>query len=289
MKIIGHQKQLDFLNEIAKSKKLSHAYLFSGQEKLGKKTIALQWTSLINGQVFQEQNPDFIFIEPQDKTIQIFQIRDLIWRLSLKPSALLYKIAIINDAHLMGIDAQHALLKTLEEPKGNSILILITDHPEALFATVRSRCEIIKFYPVSKNEIVSYLKQQNVSDLETIVSLSRGRPGEAIEFVLNPAKLEERKKITQQLDEVSKSFLYQKFQCAKELSGQDNLKETLEIWLDFLRSKFVQQMQDSEKVDSLDKLNQLKNKLNLLQKLYVLVSTGKVNSKLALETLFINI
>lgn len=289
MKIIGHQKQLDFLNQSAKSKKLSHAYLFSGQEKLGKKTIALQWAGLINNQVFQEQNPDCIFVAPQDKTIQIFQIRDLIWRLSLKPSVLLYKIAIINDAHLMGIDAQHALLKTLEEPKGNSILILISDHPEALFPTVRSRCETIKFYPVPKNEIVSYLKQQNISDLEEIVSLSRGRPGEAIEFVLNPQKLEDKKKITKQLDEVSKSFLYQRFQCAKELSQQDNLKETLEIWLDFLRNKFIQQIQDLEKVDSLNKSNQLKNKLNLLQKLYVLVSAGKVNSKLALETLFINI
>ncbi|MBU0546621.1 MAG: hypothetical protein ABH876_00810 [Patescibacteria group bacterium] len=289
MKIIGHQKQLDFLNQSVRSKKLSHAYLFSGQEKLGKKTIALEWAGLINSQAFQEQNPDFIFITPQDKKIQIFQIRDLIWRLSLKPSALLYKIVIINDAHLMGVDAQHALLKTLEEPKGNSILILVTDHAEALFPTVRSRCETIKFYPVAKNEIVSYLNQQNVSDLETIVSLSRGRPGEAVEFALDPQKLEKRKKITQQLDQIAKSFLHQRFKYAKELSQQENLKETLEIWLDFLRNKLILQIQDSDENNLLTDSNQLKNKLNLLQKLYVLISSGNTNSKLALETLFINL
>jgi hypothetical protein len=146
----------------------------------------------------------------------------------------------------------------------------------------------LKFYPVSKNEIVSYLKEQNISDLETVASLSRGRPGEAIDFVLNPQKLEERKKINQQLDKISKSFIYQKFKLAKELSQQDNLKEILEIWLDFLRDKLISQMQNNGS-DLSNKPDQLKNKLNLLQKLYVLVSAGKVNTKLALEALFINI
>jgi DNA polymerase-3 subunit delta' len=289
MKIIGHEKQLNFLNKSIESKKISHAYLFSGQEKLGKKTIALEWASSINGKSFQEQDSDFIFITPEEKKIQIFQIRDLIWRLSLKSSSSSYKISVINDAHCMGIDAQHALLKTLEEPKGDSVIILITDHPEVLFPTVRSRCETVKFYPVSKNEIISYLndhlKEQNVSDLESIALLSRGRPGEAIEFVSNSKKLEERKKINQQLDKISKSFLYQRFKLAKDLSQQDNLKETIEIWLDFLREKLINSMENGDAKE----VNNLKNKLNLLQKLYVLVSSGNVNSKLALESLFINI
>ena len=79
--------------------------------------------------------------------------------------------------------------------------------------------------------------------------------------------------------------MYQRFKLAKDLSQQDNLKETIEIWLDFLREKLISSMENGDSKE----VNNLKNKLNLLQKLYVLVSSGNVNSKLALESLFINI
>ncbi len=283
--IVGHKKQIDFLKRSLELDKLSHAYIFSGQEKLGKKTIALKWAGLINNHLFQEQHPDFILIQAQDSTILVSQIRELIWRLSLKPSLLQYKIAIIDNAHLMGIDAQHALLKTLEEPKGKSVLILITDHPEVLFATIRSRCETMKFYPVSKNEIDEYLKKQDISQdkAREISVLSGGKPGEAIDFALNYSELEERKKIAEELEKISSSLLYERFQYAKELSQKENLKEILEIWLGFLREKLIRGIEESE--DS----QKLREKLNLLQQLYVLVSTSNVNARLALETLFINI
>jgi DNA polymerase-3 subunit delta' len=286
MEIIGHQKQWQFLKKSSELKKISHAYLFSGQEKLGKKTIALKWVSLITGRPFKKQHPDFILIEPENRNIQISQIRDLIWRLSLKPSFAPFKIAIIDQAHLMGIAAQHALLKTLEEPKGEAVLILITEKPERLFSTIRSRCEIIKFYPVKKEEIKEFLKKQKVleKEAEKITELSRGRPGEAIDFIENPQKLEKRKKVIEEFNQVLNSSLSERFQYAKDLSQKDDLKDVLEIWLDSLRSDLIKEAKLEK-----HSLSQLKLRLELLQKINYLILNTNINSRLALETFFLNL
>ena len=216
MVIIGHQKQLNYLKRMAESGKIPHALLFSGQKKLGKKTIALEFISWL----FEEPgvpkilgHPDFILIEPQEKhpeaersslrgspapssalvrgQIQINQIRDLSWRLSLKPIKAKLKAVIIDEAHSMTPEAQNCFLKTLEEPKGNTILILITEKPNFLLPTIVSRCQIIKFYPVKKDEIERYLKNQeglSKEEIEEILEIAQGRPGRAVELAFAKEK-----------------------------------------------------------------------------------------------------
>jgi len=291
MKIIGHKKQWRFLKQSAEQEKISHAYLFCGEAKLGKRTIALKWISLITGCSSQKQNPDLIFVRPEKKTIQISQIRELIWKLQLTPSLSPLKTAIIDQADSMGIEAQHALLKTLEEPKGKAVLILITAKPEVLFPTIRSRCEIIKFYPVQKSEIKDYLKKQGLSESESelIASISRGRPGEAIDFILNPQKLRNRRKIIKEFEEILNSPLYLRFQYARNLSQKENLREILEIWLTFLRNALFCQLNLQPCRVSLENysLKKLKNSLEFLEKINFLLSTTNLNPKLALETFLI--
>jgi len=161
--IMGHQKQWRFLKQSVELNKLSHAYLFCGEERLGKKRIALEFVKLINGENFGLGHPDLILIEPERGEIKIAQIRELIQKLSLKPYSALFKVALIDQAHLMTKDGQNSFLKTLEEPKGRTLLILITEAPERLLPTIPSRCEIIKFSPVKEVEIKSYLRE-NLSD-----------------------------------------------------------------------------------------------------------------------------
>jgi len=120
--IIGHQKQWEFLKFLVKIKKIPHALLFVGPEKIGKKTLALEFASLILKQSLRG-HPDFVFLEPINGEIKISQIRELILRLSLKKSSAPFKIVIIDNAHLMNFQAQNCFLKTLEEPKGESVLI----------------------------------------------------------------------------------------------------------------------------------------------------------------------
>ena len=294
--IIGHQKQLEFLKKIVEAKKMSHAYLFAGQEKLGKKKIALEWIS----QLFNhKQHPDLAIIEPEAKRtsfsslpsvakeIKIEQIRDFIWKLSLKPYSAPFKAAIIDKAHLMNQEAQTALLKTLEEPKGKTLLILITESPEYLLPTILSRCETIKFYPVKKEEIKNFLKKQEVSEekAEEISQISLGRPGVAIDFISDSQKIKNFQKKLKELNTISNSDIIFRFQYAKSLSEDpQNLRETLDIWLSYFRNTLLSNLKSGNNQYPIAKL---KNILKLIQNTSFLISNTNINSKLALERLML--
>ncbi|KPJ71544.1 hypothetical protein AMJ50_01465 [Parcubacteria bacterium DG_74_3] len=288
--IVGHQKQWNFLKQAATLGLLSHAYLFAGPSKLGKKTIALKWLSLIlNYPLEERRHPDLILIEPQNNVIQISQIRDLIWKLKLSPHSTSFKTAIIDQAHLMGIEAQNALLKTLEEPKGNVLLILITQFPENFLPTIISRCEILKFHLVPKAEIKGFLENQGLStkEAEDLATISQGRPGIAIDFLLNPQKLESQKKIINKLIKISNSPLIIRFQYAKDLSQEKSLEEILEIWLSYLRKILLAKINKSPGFEGYS-FAKLKNTLSVLERTRFLITTTNVNSKLALEILMLN-
>jgi len=289
--IIGHQKQWQFLKKSLELGKLSHAYLFSGETQLGKKKLALELAKLINGENFDFGHPDLTLIEPEGREIQIVQIRELIQKLSLRPYSAFLKVAMIDQAHLMNSEAQNCFLKTLEEPKGNTILILITEAPETLFSTIRSRCEIIKFYPVKISEIENYLKNQGVSKekSEEIARLSLGRPGLAIDFLTNPQKLENQKKVIEELIKISsgKTSLSLRFQYAKDLALAPKLSEILNIWLSYFRAVLLEQFLPPEVREPEYPFPKLKNIIKQIQNTNFLISTTSVNPRLALEILML--
>lgn len=305
--IVGHQKQWQYLTKLAEVDKLPHALLFSGQEKLGKKTLALELIKLLScqgGKVLPCQtcrscqdiqkriHPDLTLIKPIGKEIQISQIRECIWRLSLKPSISPFKAAIIDQAHYMNQEAQSALLKTLEEPKGNTLLILISEYPETLFPTILSRVQKIKFYPVKKKEIEDYLKKQDIEEKasEEILKFSLLKPGKVIDFISDPQKLKAQKKAIMDLIKVSNSDLSLRFQYAKDLSLKpQDLKETLNIWLFHFRNVLISTINYQLSRSDLDKFRKLKNTINLIQKTNFLIFFSNVNPRLALEILMLEL
>ena len=195
--IIGHQKQWKFLENAFKSSRYAHAYLFSGPEGVGKMYFAMKLSKdvlkLRDNAGKDIAHPDFIIIErlPDNKEILISQITDMIYELSLKPFASDCKIAIINGAHLMNLRSQNCLLKTLEEPKGNAVIFLITSQPQALLETIRSRVQEIRFNPLSNDLIKSFLLRNgaNKNEAEKIADLSLGMPRKALDFFKNPENL----------------------------------------------------------------------------------------------------
>lgn len=295
------------------SSRISHAYLFSGPESIGKKAIAQEFVRLLNCQnprlaerpcnvcssclSFQRQtHPDFVFIEPElsKKDISIAQIRDLILRLSFKPFMSGYKAGIIDQAHLMNAQSQNCILKTLEEPKGKTILILISEHPEALFFTVRSRLQEIKFYPLSGEEIKDFFVKQGAPEknLEEIVRLSLGRPGRALEFLKDKDKIyKEQKQITELL-KIIKGDLEARFKCAEAVSKRP-LKNVLAIWLKYLRQLLIYHTDEigAESMEAAGDYSQddIIKTIKEIEKLYFLISTRNVNQRLALEALMLNI
>lgn len=277
--IIGHQKQRQFLKKSAEADRIPHAFLFSGQEQLGKKALAVEFAKFL----VKDSNPDFILIEPENN-IQISQIRDLIWKLSLRPYSAQFKVAVIDQAHLMNKDAQNCFLKTLEEPKGNSILILITEHPEMLVSTILSRVQNIKFLPVKKEEIENYLIKQGASKkkAEHLSSFSFGRPGAAIGFFADDSKIENQEKIVSDIDKISKADFSFRFQYAKNLAEQ-NYKEILDIWLRYFRNLFLFRLKGDNSIKY--SLSKLKRILSSIQSTNYLMSSTNINPKLALEIL----
>jgi len=302
--LIGHRKQWQFLKKSAELEKIPHALLFYGQSHLGKRTLAMEFIKFLDCQnlknrpcqscrvcqdIQKGQHPDLIMITPVKKEIQIFQIRDLIWKLSLHPYSAPFKAAIIDQAHLMTSEAQNCFLKTLEEPRGKTLLILITEYPEMLFSTILSRVQKIKFYPVERKEIENYLITQGVPKEKTklISQLSLGKPGVALEFVLDNQKLEKQDKIIKEILKIGNSDLVSRFQYAKDLAvNSEDTREVLEIWLRYFRNALILTVDKKEKIYSLSKL---KNILRTIQKINFLISTTNVNPKLALEILLLEL
>ena len=330
--IIGHQKQWQFLKKSAESGKLPHGLLFYGQGQLGKKTLAIEFVKFLNCQsakrpcqicrscqdIQKGVYPDFVLVEsdPSREQIQISQIRNLIEKLSLRPYSAFFKIAIIDEAHLMSQEAQSCFLKFLEEPKGSVILILVTEYPRLLLPTILSRIQKLRFLPVKSIEIENYLLSQGIPKEKTkyLLSFSFGKPGQALDFLLDPQKLDNQKKYISDLIKISDSDLAFRFQYAKSLvekkAGEGDSREILDTWLRYFRNIFLSRLRPSgfsgqarfdsarqthSKEQSKDKpfsqysLSKLKDIIKLIQTTNFLVSTTNVNLKLALENLLIKI
>jgi len=322
MATIGHQKQREFLKRIAEKGKIPHAFLFYGQEQLGKKTLAIEFVKYLNCKetvrpcqvcrscqdIQKGLYPDFNLIKPEtSQTIQISQIRDLIWKLSLRSYSAPFKVAVIDKAHLMTQAAQNSFLKILEEPKGKTLLILITEYSEMLLPTILSRVQKLRFSAVKNKEIESYLINQGASksNAEYLSLLSLGRPGMALNFLLDSQKLKNQEKLISDLIKISNSDLAFRFEYAKTLSKMTSdaltIDRILETWLRYLRNIFLSRLtkESSRRRTSISlkrddvfnhySLSKLKNILRLIQSTNFLISTTNVNSKLALEVLLMEV
>ncbi len=197
--IIGQEQTILFLKGVMARGKIPHAYLFAGIPGIGKTTTALALTQAINckeqvneeacgqcqtcRQVKSRNFPDLVFIEPDGQNIKIEQIRDLNRTLSFKPISGRYRVSIILKAEVMTDEAANSLLKTLEEPPPNNVIILNVMEPLALFPTLVSRCQKVLFRPIPAPTIANWLV--NYQSLErdkahVLAKISEGSLGKAI-------------------------------------------------------------------------------------------------------------
>jgi DNA polymerase-3 subunit delta' len=277
--ILGHQKQIDYLKKILDSGKIPHALLFSGQRGLGKKKVALEFISWI----FKESplsHPDFTLVEPISQQIQIDQIRDLNWRISLKPIRAKMKAAVINSAHSMTKEAQNCFLKTLEEPRGDTLIILISEYPSLLLPTILSRCQKIKFFPVEKKVIENYLRERGLKEekVNKILEISLGRPEFAIFLAENPGKLQEVENLEKDLEKIPQKTISFRFQYLKEILKKYSPSEILEFWALFFRKIFLSKF-DERSIQILKEI----------QKIHYLNLNQNIDQGLALENLVLKL
>ncbi|MFH0739758.1 MAG: hypothetical protein V1819_00610 [bacterium] len=308
--IIGHKKQIEFLRNSILSEKIPQAFLFEGEENLGKKKVAFEFVKTIFCDqpeaeekpcqtcqscllIEKTSHPDFIFISPQKKEIQIDQIRDLQTQLNLKPVLAKVRAIIINDAHCLNIQAQNCFLKTLEEPKSQTIFILISSLPNVLLGTIQSRCESLKFYPLGVKEI------QEITMSQEVLQYSSGKPGMAISFLKNQdvfLEFQSSLKIAKEFltkDLLAKMLFIKEFFPKKEFSPQDKEENNSAKEILFLLDSMIWHLRKAlfQRVDGVVKASALlktKKAIELTEEAKMLLQTTNVNPRLLLENLILN-
>ncbi|MDQ5970988.1 MAG: hypothetical protein QG603_765 [Patescibacteria group bacterium] len=198
--IFGHKQAINFLQNSIEQDKLAHAYLFYGSRGLGKKMIAdyfsrsIFCTSLEQkpcGQcqacrlVAKKSYLDFYTLGKDGQELSADNVREFMHSLQMANIYGNKKIAIIYNVENMNIFGANALLKTIEEPPANTYIILISDNINLLPATVISRCQLLKFQALKKNEMEQWMDNFDFHDQErqTIINLSFGKPGLALQLM----------------------------------------------------------------------------------------------------------
>ena len=195
--ILGNEKIKELLQDALYRNKVSHSYLFLGQEGIGKKMIAKEFAKgilCLNDDKYcnncksclefdGNNNPDFYIVEPEGNNIKIEQIRELQKKVQEKPIIATKKVYLIDNADLMTKEAQNALLKTLEEPPEFVTIILIGENDNAFLNTIKSRCMILHFNYISDTDIKKYLeKNYDMKITPKMLDIFQGSIGKAIEL-----------------------------------------------------------------------------------------------------------
>ena len=201
--ILAQDHITDHFRKTIASNHLSHAYIFTGQDGVGKTLLAKEFSkaifcsekeddscNLCHNCVRIENNhhPDIHWIEIEEKAkfLKIDNIRDLQHSVKLSPVESNYKIFIIKEADRMNEEASNCLLKTLEEPPTSTIIILIANSLTPVKETIRSRCQIIRFHPIPAHIIEDQLVKRFNTDTGKVRWISRfcsGSLGSAFELL----------------------------------------------------------------------------------------------------------
>lgn len=180
--LIGNETVKKLLSNTIEQNKVTHSYLFLGPSGIGKTLFAKEFAKMILGSS-EENQPDLIFVEPEDGTIKIEKIRQMQEKILEKPIISSKKVYIIKDADMMTKEAGNCLLKTLEEPPAYAVILLLTSNESALLLTIKSRCLKIPFEKIPDETLKSYLLQNGFSNVtEEMLRLYDGSIGKAIEL-----------------------------------------------------------------------------------------------------------
>ena len=187
--IVGHERQKEILAKSILNDSISHAYLFLGQEGIGKFKLACEFAKKILKTENLNINPDFRIIKKREdkKDIVVEQIRkELIDDVYIVPATGQRKVYIIDDAHQLNVAAQNTLLKTLEEPPKYITIILIASNSSSFLTTILSRVNQIPFEGVTSGVLKSYLMNNFNKTLDdSIVEYVDGSIGKAINIINN--------------------------------------------------------------------------------------------------------
>ena len=197
--ILGNEQVIGHLQNAIRMDKVSHAYILNAPQSAGKMMIAEAFASALQcekkgvepcgechscKQAASHNQPDIIYVQHEKpNTIGVDDIRTQINQdIAVKPYSSPYKIYIVDEAEKMNVQAQNALLKTLEEPPAYAVIILLTSNIDSMLSTILSRCVVLNMKPVKDEIIKKYLMEEiHVPDYKADVctAFARGNLGKA--------------------------------------------------------------------------------------------------------------
>jgi len=227
--------------------RLSHAYLFEGPDSVGKRLTALTFAKVVNCRasrldscdtcrsclkIADGKHPDVTTIEPtkSGRIIHTDIMEELIASAALKPYEARYRVSIILDAERMHATAANKFLKTLEEPPGNSLFILISCSPDQLLPTIVSRCQRVRFHPLTPGTVAELLVRERTIAQErarVIAVLAHGQMSRAFELADSEKKEFITKLVTDLTDRREPLLVVQEF-LARLSAERDRLKDSLQ-------------------------------------------------------------
>jgi len=323
--IFPNERIKKFLESLLEHKESQiQSMLFWGEKGTGKMTTALNFANsllclnqkkwdgcgnCVSCQLLKRGlHPDLKIIDTTQDTISIDEIKGkeaenkegLIQFLSFYPQISSFRVAIINEAEKLTLDAQNAFLKTLEEPPTHSIIILISSEIDKLLETVSSRLLTLRFNRLPKEKLKKYLiKEYSLEEkmAEKIASQSNGKIGLAVKL-LDKEFIKKRNELWQEFSEMlnnnfifrslyleNKLKLIKKQQETQDKEGKDTsqIKEIISVWLENLEREITQKKELP--LTQEEKIKLAKELLNA----YNLISSSNINIQLLLENIFLTV
>jgi len=275
-----------------------HGFLFWGPEGVGKKTVA---DAFARGILCQKKifggcdkcetclefrrlgaHRDMIYVKPENGSISIEAVRDVILFFASAPALSAQKVAIIDDADAMSQEAQNAMLKIAEEPSERGVMILVSSSPSRIIETLRSRLVTIPFHQLPDKDIASMEELNRVGSQmrDSIVELADGRPGKAIQLVSNPGLLEKMQWIYGEVGEMTKRSIPDKILFAKRIASEGMIKDVCGLWLSRLARNLYSERDGSGR-------RAIANNARAVLNALILIEDTNVNPELLLENLLL--
>jgi DNA polymerase-3 subunit delta' len=317
--ILGHTWAVNLLQSHLRQDRLRHAYLFTGPQGVGRRTLALRFTqalyspdhgytpeSRLSQQVADMKHPDLSVVSrlEGDRDIKIEAIRELQHILALSPYMAPYRVALLLNFEEANANAANALLKTLEEPPGRVILLVTAESTESLLPTIVSRCEVLRLRPMSISELSLGLVDGwgiKPEQAKFLAHSSGGKPGYALHLLKNPDILEQRQEWLEDLQTLTTANRVARFAYAEKKSkDKERLIQLMLVWLSYWRDVLLIISGSRAPLTNQDRAEEIKSlasQLDLEATRDVVVvleeklgeMRANVNVRLATEALMLNI